>query len=570
MRKKILVTNYSKLKFKRNSNLVFENEYLKKFFSEKKLKHFNTTSIETLDAIYNKKVDIFFCKGKAKRYLREIYPILNKLNNINFEKKEWETLIEYFLLISIIYLKRRFDTFKKIKDKKNTSIEANNYNFYFENFSIYNLIQLESLKFKIYTNYLLAKSFKLKILKQKKTKKIFLFENKNKKSFFKRLYYFFIDKLSVYIKPTYILDGYFGTKNALHIFLKSRFKILFAKIDYLDFKKNNINKKKNKELRSKIRIKIFDGFDKIYNEFLQNVLPSSYLENFKMYYEANDNKFKNFSKMGTSIHTGLNDNFKFGIIKLKKQNKKIFNIQHGGLIGNRIFAPEDYVNNKFSDLNLYWHDKKRKIGSQYFLDFKFKTFKATNKILLYPSHQLFFEKVENLSNNNHFYLNDNYKLINQLIDNGSFDINIKFFNHKNDNLLKKIWSKKFANKVNILDSANSYKGNIFKNFDLVIINDFSTAFYELIYYKKPFIVLNSTPPTNLKKFFYLHLKELKKLNLWFDDESKLSKFLIENSKSLILNWPKTLKSKTYKKISKVLFATEKFNVNLFLKEISKL
>ena len=56
----------------------------------------------------------------------------------------------------------------------------------------------------------------------------------------------------------------------------------------------------------------------------------------------------------------MNDNFKFGIIKLRKQNKKIFNIQHGGLLGNQIFAPEDYVNNKFSDLNLYWHDNKRK------------------------------------------------------------------------------------------------------------------------------------------------------------------------------------------------------------------
>ena len=65
------------------------------------------------------------------------------------------------------------------------------------------------------------------------------------------------------------------------------------------------------------------------------------------------------------------------------------------------------------------------------------------------------------------------------------------------------------------------------------------------------------------------MEELKKLNLWFDDENKLSKFLIENSKNFILNWPRTIESKSYKKISKVLFATEKFNVNLFVKEILK-
>ena len=569
MKKKILITSFRKLNFKKNSNLVFENEYLKKLFVEKKLKDFNSTSIESLDEFYNRKINITFCKKKVRRYIKEIFPILNKLNNINLKKKEWEILIEYFLLISVIYLKRRYDTLKKIKDKKNTLIEGNNYNFFFENFSIYNLIQLESLKFNTYTNFLIAKNLKLKILTKKKTKNDFLFENENQKSFFLKIYYFFIDKFYPFFKPVIIIDGYFGKKNALYTILKSKFKILFTKIDYLNFSKNNINKKKNNKLRSKVKIKIFDNFDKIYNEFLKNVLPSSYLENFKIYYKANDNKFNYFSKIGTSIHIAMNDNFKFGIIKLRKQNKKIFNIQHGGLLGNRIFAPEDYVNNKFSDLNLYWHDNKRKIGSPYFLDFKFKSFESTNKILLYPSHQSFLEKIENLANNNHPFLNQNYKLIHRLIDAGSFNLNIKFFNHKNDDFIKKVWTKKFGDKVNILDRTNSYKGNIFKNFDLVIINDFSTAFYELMYYKKPFILLNSAPSINLKNFFLNKMEELKKLNLWFDDENKLSKFLIENSKSFILNWPKTLESKSYKKISKVLFATEKFNANLFVKEILK-
>lgn len=569
MKKKILVTSFRKLSFKKNSNLVFENEYLKRLFGEKKLKKFNSTSIESLDEFYNRNIDITFCKKKVKRYVGELFPILNKLNKVNLKKKEWETLIEYFLLISVIYLKRRYDTFKKIKDKRNTLIEGNNYNFFFENFSIYNLIQLESVKFNTYINFLLAKNLRLKILDQKKTKNVFLFENENQKSFFLKLYYFFIDKFHLFLKPVIIIDGYFGKKNALHTILKSKFKILFTKINYLSFPKNNINKKKNKKLRSKLTIKIFDNFDKIYNELLKNVLPSSYLENFKMYYEANDNKFNYFSKIGTSIHIAMNDNFKFGIIKLRKQNKKIFNIQHGGLIGNRIFAPEDYVNNKFSDLNLYWHDNKRKIGSPYFLDFKFKSFEASNKILLYPSHQSFLEKIDNLTCNNHPYLNQNYKLINRLIDTGSFNLNIKFFNQKDDDLIKKVWSKKFGDKVNILDSATSFKGDIFKNFDLIIINDFSTAFYELMYYKKPFILLNSAPSINLKNFFLNKMEELKKLNLWFDDENKLSKFLIENSKNFILNWPRTIESKSYKKISKVLFATEKFNVNLFVKEILK-
>ena len=148
------------------------------------------------------------------------------------------------MLISVIYLKRRYDTLKKIKDKKNTLIEGNNYNFFFENFSIYNLIQLESLKFNTYTNFLIAKNLKLKVLAKKKTKNDFLFENENQKSFFLKIYYFFIDKFYPLLKPVIIIDGYFGKKNVLYTILKSKFKILFTKIDYLNFSKNNINKKK--------------------------------------------------------------------------------------------------------------------------------------------------------------------------------------------------------------------------------------------------------------------------------------------------------------------------------------
>ena len=76
--------------------------------------------------------------------------------------------------------------------------------------------------------------------------------------------------------------------------------------------------------------------------------------------------------------------------------------------------------------------------------------------------------------------------------------------------LRKYGQKNFGKKIEILDSSNSYKGDIFKDYDLVIIDDFSTAFYELMYYKKPFIILNSAPSVNFKKKFWSKIKELKK------------------------------------------------------------
>ena len=100
MKKKYLITNFSKLIFKKNSNLIFENEYLKKLYDEKELKNYKSSSIENLNQVYNRKVDIIFCKNKIKRYIQEISPILNKLNRTKLKKKEWATLLEYFLYIS--------------------------------------------------------------------------------------------------------------------------------------------------------------------------------------------------------------------------------------------------------------------------------------------------------------------------------------------------------------------------------------------------------------------------------------------------------------------------------------
>ena len=48
-------------------------------------------------------------------------------------------------------------------------------------------------------------------------------------------------------------------------------------------------------------------------------------------------------------------------------------------MGFRLFDPEDYINQKISDLNLLWHDNLENIGSQYFLNSKYKSKKLENK-----------------------------------------------------------------------------------------------------------------------------------------------------------------------------------------------
>jgi putative transferase (TIGR04331 family) len=570
MIKKYLVTSFKKIKLPKKTQIIFENEYLKKLYRDRQLSGYKCFSIESLSQVYLKKDNRFFCKKKTERYLKEIFPILNRLNNSKLKKKEWEYLIEYFLLISISNIKRRFDTLKKIKDKENTFIYADNYNFFFEDTSIYKIFQFEDAKFNSYVNYLISKRLNFKILKSNKIKKVFLFKKPKKKTLIKKIIYFIYDNLLNRLKPIIIFDGYFGKKNSLKVTLKSKFKILFANIDYFDLPFNLIIFKKNIKYRSKISIKIKDDFDIIYNEFLKNVLPSSFLENFNNYLFTNKSKCSNISKIGTAIHFAEDDNFKFAVLNLKKQNKKTFNLQHGAYQGQRIFTPEDYINQKMSNLNLLWHNKKLNIGSQYFSEFKQKLKKFENKILFFPCHTLFNQELENLTNNNHIYLNQLLKLLKLLINKKKFFLSIKFFNHQNDEYMKKIWKDHFGQSVKILDSSISYKGSIFQEFDLVIVDDFSTAFYELMYLKKPFIVINSAPNVNFKKSFWNTLNGLKKINLWFNDEKQLSKYLQNNFENIILNWDNLTSSKYYTKLRKTLFARNNFNDSLFVKNILEL
>ena len=174
MVKKYLITYFKKIELKKKAHIIFENEYLKKLYTDYQLRNYKCSSIESLNQVYKKKINYYFCLKKAQRYLSEIFPILNALNNSKLKKKEWEILMEYFLIISIMNIKTRFDTLKKIKDRKNIYVYADNYNCFIENTDIYKKFHLEDFNFNSYINYLISKRLNFRVLKSKKIRKVFL------------------------------------------------------------------------------------------------------------------------------------------------------------------------------------------------------------------------------------------------------------------------------------------------------------------------------------------------------------------------------------------------------------
>ena len=553
-----LITDYLKIKFSKNSNLVFKDEYLQNLYSKKFLKNYKYCFIENLNQVFNKDKKISFIKKKTKKYLNNLHLSLNKLHNVNLNNKDWGILIEYYILISVIAIKKRYDFLNKVK-KKNFKIISLNADFTFETTADYKKELLNKPNLNLYVNYLISNQLNLNSLSKKKIK-IKYFNKKRSKPFQKLIYilnFLFIK----FFKPYLIVDGYLGIKNSLIVFLKSKFQFLFVNENYLK-KKSNLYKK-NDNLRNSIKIKIEDRFDEIFEIYIRNTLPGSFLENFQRNLNNNEFLSKNLKKMGTAIHLAATDEFKFLAMNLKKQNKKIFNIQHGGQFGERKFSPENFINNKYSNLNIFWNDKNTAVGPTYFNSKKISNKIERNKILFFPSQYLLKEEIENLRLNNNIYLNQYLGLLRNLNKEKFNDLYVKFFS---DNIIaKKMWKKKLGSRITFL--KKNYKGSIFNKSDIVIIDNFSTAFYELLFYEKPFFIICKSNLAEFRSKFSRLILNLRKINLLFEDEEKLAHYLNKNQKVLNSKWLKTVHSKEYKAISNYIFPMKKFNYMKFIKLI---
>ena len=162
-----LITDYLKIKFSKNSNLVFKDEYLQNLYSKKFLKNYKYCFIENLNQVFNKDKKISFIKKKTKKYLNNLHLSLNKLHNVNLNNKDWGILIEYYILISVIAIKKRYDFLNKVK-KKNFKIISLNADFTFETTADYKKELLNKPNLNLYVNYLISNQLNLNSLSKKK------------------------------------------------------------------------------------------------------------------------------------------------------------------------------------------------------------------------------------------------------------------------------------------------------------------------------------------------------------------------------------------------------------------
>ncbi len=152
---------------------------------------------------------------------------------------------------------------------------------------------------------------------------------------------------------------------------------------------------------------------------------------------------------------------------------------------------------------------------------------------------------------------------------------LKLFPEENSYRVKKFWEYKFDNQISFLPIYSKPKNEIFYKAKLVVLDDISTALWEVLFINIPFILICSL--THLKELqlfnsFKKHFVELEKINVFFYDPTKAAEFvnrLYENN-AIEYWWKKISNMKIFIDFKKDMFVEKPNYVSRFVKELKSL
>ena len=546
--------------FKKNSRLIFFDEYSKRLLDEKVRKNFKVNFILKLNELKKFNLNSNILKKKSKKYRKELSIVLNKIHKKNYDENYWGLIIDRLLYLTINGIIFELDILKKIKkkNKKNIKIKKIIFNETFVD-SDHFASSYETNLVQPYIRYCIAKSLgfgeiktkiKSKNLEIKSTRSNSLNINESVSSLIRIFFRLYLR----FFKPFLIVDGFIPRKNSVKLFFQSLGKILLIP-SHLIFPKNYISKKKDNRLRKLIKIKEKDFIDKIFNLLFRNFIPLSNLENYGHFNNYIKN-FKSLPAVGTAVSLIYNDYFKFMSAEILKKKGQVIVFQHGGLIGHLKYDHDVTINDRYSTKVFSWH-KSKNFSDNYFKRFNKITFDEINNkkgILIFPTRiKIRYSYNQCVYKKNHPYLNCNYLFyggLNKKIKSETF---VKIFPNKISNLSLKIWKQKFNNDVNII---YKWDKKLFNKFRIVVIDDLSTPICELLYIGIPFIVINNELEW-LKQNMVKKIKKLKKLNIWFDDPKDAYHFINKNYDKIPSWWKKNSQTTIFKNFKKELIPTKK-------------
>ena len=522
MKNNLVVSPIDKLFKKNTNNVILGKWYNKKNFDKKfkiNLSKFNFYSTSRKRSTYK------FLKKKYNQKINEFVFFLNKIHNLNEDRRYWEIIIGPFVYRSLIIIWDRWDSirksikyenitnitlidndFTKILPKNNFELNQNISNIYINHF-LYSEAFKELKNNNIKISYLKSEKIKIKkldTLKVRFSRKIFnfifRFLRKDQKFLFYNSYIPYKENILLNLKlgnfPSY----------------PDEFEKSFSK-----------NKKANLKIRSsKFFKKSADKFDNFYNKVILKLIPFSYIEDFKEIKDYVENIQLNPKIAFTAVGHLSNDVYKIWTASRLNKGLKLIASDHGG----NLEETRDFFSNRIYDRFIQWQKTSFRrvvqLPPNIFLGDK-KTIirERKNKILFILTCTDFFKSNIFDRDKNDY---DDYLNFKKLILDANFKNSEEFFfkihpsSPFKDLIIEDI-SKSFGKEKCDISKFNS----IFSNYKLLIDTNPQTTYLQclrsgvptLLYYDQSFFKMNKKLDKSFKamKKHKLIFSNLKNLNL---------------------------------------------------------
>jgi len=493
---------------------------------------------------------INFERQKLSFYLNIFSKELNLLNNKNYPKKFWSTILDFFLLYHISICRGYYYSINKIKKSKIHYFKILDPKCYYntKNIDDYrNFFQRSTLGdeqfFSFFINFFFPKTKKKLFYQKKKHQKTIYKVRKIDFNFI--IYKKFISKILRYIiKPTAIVTGcYWGEIDKVNINLNSNGKILCTNffIAQNDSKYDYFLRKK---LLNTILINnrnILSKFDKFFFKTIIFSMPISLLENLFFRINFTEKFLINNKNIKIIINENLSEDNLLLIAVSKLRSVKTFYIEHNTLqiqnIGNIINLIKDKFDKYFT---LGWKHKNNSFvpsGSNF----------IWSKNIFYKEYCKNYLFVSGMSELKPPYLRSSYSDSGVYNSNKWYYNNVNFFkclseSAKNNLVFKKYPNtfstlvhknyKKFINFISVEKKIKFIKSEriditpgLISSAKLVIVNNLSTPSLQSLISNVPTIIFYNHEQNYLAKNYKNFYLDLLKTNILHKNGHSAAKFI---------------------------------------------
>ena len=589
---KKLIINPKKISLDDNDENIFLQNFFLNYLNKDQKQKINYTTLPKKNFDISSEIkEIKHNREFYDEILRELFPILNKLNKINWDYKTWNFFIGQWLNFYVAVIRNRIDLIKPVINSdinyeeqlrigKDTSLTCNDVRDFTYNCSFieWNEKLFSRILYIMHTQNFSNDSNLLNSLNNHQAKKESFF---NKALYAVRINIIKFCERLICSKNNYVFyNSYINDKFKLFKIILKLQDIPFI-YSFAFFNKKIIKKEINISLRKKIKIK-FESKNldiKILKFLLIELLPTIYLEGFQLQKKLADNSHlpKKIKKVFIS-HAYTDNSFKFWLAERINNGTRIMHGQHGA--GPNIYKE---FHGEFHEVNVaekyfIWgqksNNKKMIPVGNYLINKKNKTkpLNSKNFLLVLPTANIF-KRDANIYHSN--ALSEDIEECQKFID--SLDQGLLNFmsvrNHpqitrRELDFLKFI---SFDKKKIIKTNSNITFDKSIKNQGVIIFNYLSTEFFKLMSLNIPCILL-----LNKNMFDNFFIEEVR------NDFNKLTDIKIVHTNGTSLakhinkffnntdNWWNNEKTNKVKNEFCLKYSDQNFNTQLFVNELNKL